>query len=132
MEEKISLKKFTLYYIAYSLILAGTAILVATLFSGKDVLVPQFWLIFGFLGGLTFIAYILVYLGMKRNPETAIMAIMGSIAVKMFFSLAFVLIYSLKSQGNAFIFVANFFSLYFLFSFFEIYCLLRNLRHQNK
>ncbi|MNW17406.1 hypothetical protein D3C71_2165850 [compost metagenome] len=60
------------------------------------------------------------------------MAIMGSIALKMIFSMAFVLIYSLKGKENGFVFVLNFFSLYLLFSFFEIYCLLRNLRHQNK
>lgn len=128
----MSLKNFIIYYIAYSLVLAGIATTLPGFFPGKEVLVPKFWIIFCFLGGVTLIAYILVYLGMKSKPETAIMAIMGSIAVKMFFCLAFVLIYSLKSKGNAFIFVANFFSLYFLFSFFEIYCLLRNLRHQNK
>jgi hypothetical protein len=121
-----------LFYIAYALILGGVASMLPSFFPGQTVLVPKFWLVFGFLGGITFIAYVVVYLGMKRNPETAIMAIMGSIALKMLFSMAFVLIYSLKSKENGFVFVLNFFSLYLLFSFFEIYCLLCNLRHQNK
>ncbi|WP_316835754.1 hypothetical protein [Pedobacter nutrimenti] len=132
MEIKLNLVKFTLFYIAYALILGGVASMLPSFFPGQTVLVPKFWLVFGFLGGITFIAYVVVYLGMKRNPETAIMAIMGSIALKMLFSMAFVLIYSLKSKGNGLVFVLNFFSLYLLFSFFEIYCLLCNLRHQNK
>jgi len=103
-----------------------------SLFPNETILVPQFWLVFGFLGSITYIAYLIAFNGIKRNPETGIMAIMGSIALKMLFSMAFVLIYSLKSTGSGFVFVLNFFSLYLLFSFFEIYCLLRNLRHQNK
>ncbi len=87
---------------------------------------------FLFLGGITYIAYLVADLGMKRNPEVGVMAIMGAITVKMLFSLAFVLIYSQKNGPLGLNFLLNFFSLYLFFSFFEIYCLLRNLRHQNK
>ena len=81
---------------------------------------------------MTYIAYITADLGIKKNPEVGVMAIMASITVKMLFSLAFVLIYSMKGQQMGLTFLLNFFSLYLLFSFFEIYWLLRNLRHQNK
>ena len=128
----MSLRKFTLYYLLYALVLGCIAWYLPSFFPGETLLVPKFWLVFGFLGGITYIAYLVVYLGTKRNPETGIMAIMGSIALKMLFSMAFVLIYSLKSTGSGFVFVLNFFSLYLLFSCFEIYCLLLNLRHQNK
>jgi hypothetical protein len=128
----LSLSKFTLSYLLYCLVLGGIAWYLPTLFPNETILVPQFWLVFGFLGSITYIAYLVAFMGIKRNPETGIMAIMGSIALKMLFSMAFVLIYSLKSTGSGFVFVLNFFSLYLLFSFFEIYCLLRNLRHQNK
>ncbi|MBG6235292.1 hypothetical protein IWX76_001860 [Pedobacter sp. CAN_A7] len=127
----MSLSKFTLSYLLFCVVLGTIAWFLPSIFPGETILVPKFWLIFGFLGGITYIAYIMVYLGTKRNPETGIMAIMGSIAVKMIFSMAFVLIYSVKHTGSGFVFVLNFFSLYLLFSFFEIYCLLRNLRHQN-
>ena len=128
----MSLSKFTLSYLLYCLVLGVIAWSLPILFPNETLLVPKFWLVFGFLGGITYIAYLVVYLGTKRDPETGIMAIMGSIAIKMLFSMAFVLIYSLNSTGSGFVFVLNFFSLYLLFSFFEIYCLLRNLRHQNK
>jgi Ca2+/Na+ antiporter len=102
------------------------------LFSDPSLLISKFWVVFFFLAGLTYIAYLTAYLGMKRNPELGVMAIMGSITLKMLFSLAFILIYSQKHYQMGLSFLTNFFSLYLLFSFFEIYCLLRNLRSQNK
>jgi hypothetical protein len=46
--------------------------------------------------------------------------------------MAFVLVYVLKTPVSSLHFVLNFFSLYFLFSGFEIYALLCNLRHSIK
>jgi hypothetical protein len=128
----LNLIRFTLFYFLYACILA-------ILSAGLIALVPdmalpggKFWALFIFIGGITYIAYLLADLGIKRNPETGIMAIMGSIALKMFFSIAFILIYSLKGNEMGLAFLLDYFSLYFLFSFFEIYSLLRNLRSQNK
>jgi len=128
----LSILRFTFFYLLFSLVLAAVAFSLPVLFPDTTVLANKFWVVFGFLAGITYIAYIVADLGIKRNPEVGIMAIMGSIALKMIFSMAFVLIYSLNSKGKGMVFVLNFFSLYLLFSFFEIYCLLRNLRHQNK
>ncbi len=128
----MKLLKFSISYLIYTAILAGVAYGLQDQFSQVKILASKFWIVFGFLAGITFIAYVMADLGIKRNPETGIMAIMGSIAVKMIFSMAFVLIYSLNTTEKGMVFVLNFFSLYLLFSFFEIYCLLRNLRHQNK
>jgi hypothetical protein len=127
----LTLPKFTLYYLGYTLLLAGVALLLPQVFPQVTLLVKKFWLVFGFLCGLTYIAYITAFLGIKMNPEAGVMAIMGSIVLKMIFSLAFVLIYSLNSKEKGIVFALNFFSLYLLFSFFEIYSLLCNLRHQN-
>ncbi|TDQ06657.1 hypothetical protein ATK78_4316 [Pedobacter metabolipauper] len=121
-----------MFYLIYSGFLAIVAYLLSALFPDVTILAGKFWFVFAFLAGITFIAYVVADLGIKRNPETGIMAIMGSIALKMIFSMAFVLIYSLNTKEKGMVFVLNFFSLYLLFSFFEIYCLLRNLRHQNK
>ena len=129
---KLSIPKFILFYIIYAAVLAGIAIALPFLFPNVKLLADKFWLVFGFLGGLTFIAYIVAFIGIKRNPESGVLAIMGSIAIKMLFSMAFVLIYSLNHKGKDIVFVLNFFSLYLLFTCFEIYWLLRNLRHQNK
>ncbi|KLT65157.1 hypothetical protein [Pedobacter sp. BMA] len=127
----MNLAKFTSLY----LILIGISVaIVATLhalFPNTLLFVSDFWLIFGFMAAITYIAYVLVNIGLKRNPQAGVMAIMGSIGVKMIFCMAFVLIYSIKAKGDGLLFILNFFSIYLLFTVFEMYCLLRNLRHQN-
>lgn len=128
----MSLQRFISYYILYTAILAGIAIALPYVFPSINLLADKFWLIFGFLSVLTFIAYILAFFGIKHNPETGVMAIMGSIVLKLIFSMAFVLIYGLNHKEKDLLFVFNFFSLYLLFTCFEIFGLLRNLRHQNK
>lgn len=128
----LSLTRFLFSYLLYTAILGAVAYFLPVIFPDVKLLVSKFWVLFGFLAGLTLVAYVLAFLGIKHNPEAGIMAIMGSVALKMLFSMAFVLIYSLNSKEKGVILVLNFFSLYLLFSFFEIYSLLRNLRHQNK
>jgi hypothetical protein len=128
----LSIPRFTILYVIYCAIIAAAASAIPTIFADPSLLIDKFWVVFFFLSGITYIAYVMAYLGLKWNPEVGVMALMGSITVKMLFSLAFVLIYSQKNPNIGLSFLVNFFSLYLLFSFFEIYCLLRNLRHQNK
>ncbi len=128
--KELSLKKFIIGYLLYTLLLAVGAVAVNHLF--PVAIASSFWVIFGFIAIITFAAYLLAYFGMKSNPETGVVAILGSIMVKMLFAMCFVLIYSVKRQENNVAFALNFFSLYLLFTLFEILALLRNLRHQNK
>ena len=127
----MTLTKFTSYYFILIGLLIGLAIVMPLILPGFKILVGSFWLIFGFLAGITYIAYLLAYMGINRNPEAGVMAILGSVILKMIFCMAFVLIYSINTKENGVLFVVNFFSLYLLFTAFEMYCLLRNLRHQN-
>lgn len=127
----MNLSRFTILYLVFTGLLIAFAGLLGGFFPDEQILAPKFWLMFGFLAGITFVAYLLAYLGIKRNPEMGIQAIMISVTVKMIFCMVFVLVYSLKVKANGFTFIANFFSLYLLYSIFEVCCLLRNLRHQN-
>ena len=127
----MSLAKFTSIYFIFVGLLIGVIAVLPLVFPARQLYVNNFWVMFGFLAGITYIAYMLVDIGVKRDPEVGVMAIMGSIAVKMIFCMAFVLIYSIKAKGIGHVFLLNFFSLYLLFTVFEVYCLLRNLRHQN-
>ena len=128
----LGLLRFVLYYIIYAALIAGVAILLPYIFPSVKLLADKFWLLFWFLGVLTLIASVLALLGIERRPELGVMAILGAIIVKMLFSMSFVLIYSLKRPEGDLFFVFNFFSLYLLFTLFEILALLCNLRHQNK
>ena len=128
----MSIPRLSLAFLSFAMMLAGLAVILREL--APVVLLPprNFWVVFIFVTGITYIAYTMKVLGLKLQAETGIIAIMASVGVKMVFSMAFVLIYSEKTGDKGGVFVANFFSLYFLFSFFELYTLLRNLRHQNK
>ena len=128
----MSLSRFSLLYLGFCIVLAGLASILNEAFPDANLLVSKFWVMFIFMAGITYIAYVTADLGIKKDPEVGVMAIMASIGVKMFFSMAFVLIYSTKGQSMGLAFLLNFFSLYLLFSCFELYWLLRNLRHQNK
>ena len=129
---ELTLGRFALFYILYCAFIGGIALVLPVILPQYAILAPKFWMMFGFLSGITFIAYSVAYLGIKHHPETGIMAIIGSIIVKMLFSMAFILIFSLKGVEKPVIFMLNFFSLYLLLTGFEISSLLRNLRHQNK
>ncbi|WAC41274.1 hypothetical protein [Pedobacter sp. SL55] len=107
------LRKFVPAYLVYTALLAGVATLLKHFF--PQAIASQFWLVFGFLAGLTFIAYLLAYLGIQKKPEIGVFAILGAVIIKMLFAMSFVLIYSLKQTKGDMAFALNF--------FLYIYCL---------
>ncbi len=128
----LSITRFILYYFIFTVLIAGIAIGLPYFFPNTPLLIDKFWVVFSFVTGITLIAYLVAYFGIKRKPEMGVMAIMASVGLKMLFSMAFILVYVLYTPVNRILFVFNFFSLYFLFSGFEIYALLCNLRHSLK
>ena len=96
------------------------------------ILIPKFWVVFGFMSGLTLIVYFVSLIGIKKGGEASIPILMGGIAIKLIISMFFILIYLQNFKVNSLLFASEFFSLYFLLTSFEVYSLLVNLRHQNK
>lgn len=127
----MTLSRFTLLYIAYGLLLAMLACGLQLLFSKQEILTEIFWIVFVFLFALTYIAYIVSYLGIKKTAQIGVFALMGGIILKLLFALSFALVVIMKLSVNQLVFVLNYFFLYLLFTLFEVMCLLRNLRHQN-
>lgn len=127
----MSLSRFTVYYIAYGITMLIIAKLVASAFPQQEILAGNFWQVFIFLFLLTYMAYVIAYSGMRRAAQTGVMAVIGSIVLKLLIALSFVLYVLLKTSVNQLVFALNYFSLYLLFSLFEVMCLLRNLRNQN-
>ncbi|WP_225870851.1 hypothetical protein [Pedobacter cryophilus] len=127
----MSLQKFAIYFI---ILITSTALGFYLLdhFSATTILIPHFWLVFTFMAAITLIIYFLSVLGIKKGGEYQSFILLGGIVIRLLASMAFVLIYLLKVKVNGILFIGNFFSIYFLFTVFEIYCLLRNLRHQIK
>lgn len=94
-------------------------------------IIPGFWLLFAFVGGLTLAALIGVLMAQNGPPETYTQVFMGATVFKLLACLVFVLVYVTNNDVNKPVFMANFMYLYFLNTGFEIYILLRNLRNQN-
>lgn len=93
-------------------------------------LIPQFWVLFAFVGGLTFAALSSVLLAQNANPETYTQIFMGATVFKLLACLVFVLVFIIKIKVNKPFFMVDLLYLYFLNTGFEIYVLLCNLRNQ--
>lgn len=128
----MNLSRFLLLFTGFTLLVGAGADLIERLDPGDTVLIPKFWVVFGTIAFLTLIAFVLSWIGIKKGADVSVFAILGGIVMKLLFCMVFVLVYLLKFKVNDIQFVVNFFSLYFLYTGFEVYCLLRNLRHQNK
>jgi hypothetical protein len=92
---------------------------------------PHFWMIFGFITGLTFITTISVLIVGRINQEIYAQTFLGATMIKLLTCMFFCLFFLLKIKVNGVIFIANFFYVYFFNLVFEIYGLLRTLRNQN-
>lgn len=101
-------------------------------FTPVEILSPNFWLMLVYLYFLTAIVYLLSIFGLKKGPEYGVYAILGGIIIKLLFALSLFLVIVVKSTENQLVLGLNFFSLYLLFTAFEVIVLLRKLRHQNK
>lgn len=122
---------FTYRYVTFGLIIAATAWGFNQVFDEGRFLSEHFWLIFLFLFAITFIAFAISQFGVRKGGQTGVVAIMGGLIVKLLFAMVFALVLVNKQPGNQTVFALNYFSLYLLFTLFEVICLLRNLRHQN-
>lgn len=128
----MTLSRFLILFAGFTLIMGAGANLFEQMNPADTVLIPKFWVVFATIAFLTLIAFLLSWFGIRKGGETSVFSILGGVVLKLLFCMVFVLVYLLKFKVNDIQFVLNFFSLYFLFTAFEVYCLLRNLRHQNK
>lgn len=128
----MSFKKFLFLFFLIAAIIGSAAYVLEEYNPADTILVPKFWVLFGFLFVLTIIAYTVSMVGIKSKGENSVYILMGAIIVKLLLCMSLVLLYLLKFRVNHVFFAAEFFSLYFVFTSFEVYALLCNLRHQNK
>ncbi len=128
----MSFRNFAIYYLLLVVITASGFYLLDYFISPTPILIPHFWLVFTFMAGITLIIYFLSIVGIKKGGELQPFILLGGIVIRLLASMSLVLIYITNIKVNSILFILNFFSIYLLFTVFEIYCLLRNLRHQIK
>ena len=93
-----------------------------------DFITPDFWMIFLFLSGLTLLVITSILIVRQMYPNMFSEAFMGATVVKILSCLIFVLIFLKKNKVDKYVFIADFFYIYFLNTIFEVYILLRTLR----
>lgn len=128
----MKLSQFVILFHLYALALAAAALGLQYALAPAEILSPHFWALFIGLFVLTLAAYVISDLGVRKGGEVSIYGLMGGIFVKMMLSLVLVTVIIFKFPENKLINGVNFFSIYLLFTVFEITCLLRNLRDQKK
>jgi hypothetical protein len=98
-------------------------------------LIPQFYLpIFPFL----IVFFIIISIGVhsvltkagKQRISKFSTFYMGSISIKLFIYIIFMVVYVFADKPNALSFLLNFLVLYFLYTFFETWSLLSDLKKQ--
>lgn len=107
----------------------GIAAYLIQLNSNHEILIPWFWGVFAIMAGLTLVAYLSSWFGIKRGGEASILSLMAVMGIKIFICMGLAIAYLMNFKVESVAFLIQFFSLYFLFTAFEVYFLLRNLRH---
>ncbi len=128
----MTLKSFSFFYILLVIVAGLGYWTVEYLYFPQHFLIPHFWVVYFYMAFITLIVYLFSYFGLKKGGDHQSGILLGSIVIRLLLTLAFILIYTQKIKVDSLLFMLNFFSIYLLFTTFEIYCLLRNLRHQNK
>ena len=125
----MKLYKAIISFLIFTAIVAVVPVLL-TVFDHKDFLVPNFWGIFIFMSVITLMVTFLVLLVQQKNEEVYAQAFLGATTFKLLASLIFVLVFIKKSHPPKLFFVVDFMYLYFFNMAFEVFYLLRTLRHQ--
>jgi hypothetical protein len=90
----------------------------------------RFWTIFCFMSGLTFVVLLMMLIVGSKNQEHLTPAFLGGTTFKILACLIFIFVFLHKNASNKVVFLGDFLYVYLLNMVFEIYILLRNLRHE--
>ena len=97
-------------------------------FTGHALVHTYIWYVLAFFVFITALTFYITRLGISYDNDNFQLYYFGSMGFRMLLSIGVVFIYVYLFSENELQFVLNFFVLYFLFTGFEIYSLLANLR----
>jgi hypothetical protein len=112
------------------LVAAGIAALVY--FTGYSLVHPLAYLILAFFALITLGAFYAIQKGGKADPGSFQLYFMGSSVLRVLLCMTAVFIYVFMATDRELQFALNFFAIYFIYTGFEIYSLLSNLRQISK
>ncbi|RDC66008.1 hypothetical protein [Adhaeribacter pallidiroseus] len=99
---------------------------------GYNLIHPYFWYMLLFFVFVTAFTYYIIALGSKNDPGNFQMYYFGSTAFRVLMCMGVIFIYIYFAADRKLQFTLNFFLLYFIYTGFEIYHILTNLRQNSK
>ncbi len=127
----MNLLKYSFYSLLIGLLLffAGELINSQT---DRDFFIAQYpyFIVFFYIIGLA--AFAISAWGLKKSSDSSVFIVLASVMAKLLLSMVFALIFIYGKRFDKIAFLISFFLPYFIYSTFEIYTLLYNLRALKK
>ncbi|PCJ88178.1 MAG: hypothetical protein COA57_03605 [Flavobacteriales bacterium] len=111
-----------------ALLIVGSFVLFKSI--SKTDLFSEISLLFTYFFFLNAAIYYVLVKSAKKNPQVFVVRFMASTVVKLFLSLAIICVYIYLNRETAVAFVLAFFSLYALYTIFEIIVLISHFKKQ--
>ena len=124
------LKKYTYRLLIFSAIVAAILFLVFK-YALAQYYLPVFPFLIVFFASISILIHYLLLKASNFRIAKFSTFFMGSITVKLFLYIIFLVIYVLVDKTNAVPFLLTFFVLYFIFTIFETFSLLIDLKEKN-
>lgn len=119
-----------LFYLLFAIIIALPPL--AFQYTGNSgFLTAGFWATFLFMSGLTFLLLLGMLIAKQKDQSYFTQAFLAGTTIKILACLIFIFVFLTKYAVDKHVFLGDFFYIYLLNTVFEIYVLLRSLRHEN-
>lgn len=119
-----------IYFIIFTVVIAIPPVVLQQTGNG-NLLDGSFWTLFTFMSILTLLALMAMVIVFHKSPDYFAQAFLGATTVKILACFIFIFIFLRNNKVNKSIFPVDFLYIYLLNTAFELYILLRNLRHKN-
>lgn len=127
----MSLLKYCIYSFIIGIVLFSTGELF-NFYVDKNYFISSYpyFVVFFFLIGI--LAYWISLVGLKKTADSSVFIVLSSVVAKLLLSMVFALIFIYGNRIDKIGFLISFFLPYFIYSTFEIYSLMYNLRALKK
>lgn len=125
----MKLQRFFIRLLAYAVLLG---IIIYALQKYTTLIPNGTWAVFGFFFAVSFLIFLLSHFVLKTSPATSIRLLLITLMIRLFLSFGFFVLYVSITGNNSISFAVIFMILYLLFTVFENYHLVINLRPDSK
>ncbi len=127
----MSLLKFSMYSLVIGIVLYTIGILTNS-YAAKPYFIASYPYFISFFLLIGIVAYKICLFGLKKSADSSVFVILGSVVAKLLLSMVLALIFIYGNRIDKIGFLISFFLPYFIYSTFEIYSLMHNLRALKK